>query len=190
MLAERLGELGPGTGEPLADRLRLLSEDLGDLRRREALDAHQQGDLAIRRRELCERALEGELRLRVGERLERRACVAGQLARGEIARELRAHGLGAGPAHEQPVRDGEQVRAEARVGLEPLRGLGEPEERLLEEILGDVLPAGHPEEVAVEPPAIGTEHRIERGGLAPAEALDPGALVGLHAQHNARAGPA
>ena len=54
---------------------------VGDLGGLQALDADQQRDLAVRGRELRERALERELGLRVGERLERRALVAGGVAR-------------------------------------------------------------------------------------------------------------
>jgi len=73
VFAEMLGELGACTGEALADRLGLVTEDLGDLGGLETFDADEQGDLAIRGCEGGERALEGELRLGVGECLEGRA---------------------------------------------------------------------------------------------------------------------
>jgi hypothetical protein len=80
MLAERLGELGACAGEALANRLRRLAEDLGDLGRRQAFDADQERDFAVGRRERGKRTLERELGLGIRERLERRPLVAGGLA--------------------------------------------------------------------------------------------------------------
>lgn len=181
MIAERSGELGARAREALANGLGSVTQDVGDLGGGHAFHADEERDLAIGGSERGERPLERELLLRVRERIERRALTACDLARRKVAGELGAHGLGADPADHQPVGDGEQVGSQERAGLETSRRLCEAEERLLEQVLGDVLPARHAQEVRVDAPAIGGERRIERGGLASAQAVDPGALVGLHA---------
>lgn len=179
MLAERFGELGPRTREALADRFGFLIEDDGDLGRLHALDADEQRHLAVGGGESGERALERVLGLRVGDRFERRALLAGRLARGQIAGELGAHGLGAGPAHDEPVGDREQPGAEPRVGREALRVLREPEEGLLEEVFRDIAAASHPHEVGIQPAAVGGERGVEGGRVTSPQIGDEAWIIDL-----------
>ena len=71
------------------------------------------------------------------------------------------------------MRDREQPRAEPGVVGEPLRVLREPQERLLKQVLRDIATPRHAHEITVEPAAVRGEHRVERTGLAPAQACDP-----------------
>src|SRR3954469_12019420 len=108
MLAERCGELGSGAREALAHGLRADAEDLGDLGGLHALDADQQGDLAIGRRERREGAVERALGLRVRECLEWRALGACDICARQIPCELVAYGLRSHPADHEAMRDREQ----------------------------------------------------------------------------------
>jgi hypothetical protein len=170
--------VGTRAGESLANGVGAEAEDLGDLARLHALDPDEQRDLSMRGGERCERAFECELGLRVGDRLERRALRPGGFLGGQVAGELRAHRLRAPPRLDEMVRDREQPRAEPGVGGETFRVLGQPEERLLEEILGGIAASGHPHEVTVEPAPVRGKHRIERGRIPPAKTGEPVGLGG------------
>lgn len=181
MLAERFGELGSSTRQALAHGIGTQAEDRRDLARLHAFDADEQRDLAIGGRQRGKRALERELRLRIGEGFERRAIGGRDITFGEITGERLANRLRAAPADDQRVRHREQPGGKARIGGELLGMLGEPHERLLQEVFREIPAPRHAHEVGVQPSTIRGKHRVERSGFAASQPVAPGPLVGIHA---------
>lgn len=172
--------MGAGARQPLADRVRSKSEDLGNLRRLHAFDADEERNLAISRGQGVERALECELGLRIGECLERGAGRTGRLARWQITGKLGANLLRADPADNEAMADREQPRREPGIGRQLFGVGGEAHERFLQEVFGDVAAARHAHEVGVEPSTVRGEHGVEGGGISTPQPIAPGALVGIH----------
>jgi len=78
------------------------------------------------------------------------------------------------------VGDGEQPGREPGLAIEAARVLREPQKGLLQQILGHVAPPRHAHQVAVEAPAVGREHGVERRRVAAAQTIDPCPFVGIH----------
>lgn len=174
--------------EPLPERRRAHTEHLRDGRVLEALDADEQQHLAIIGPELPERALDVteqkarfHVRRRARERFEQRGVVrvrAPRVARVRVARD-----------REEP---GAQVRIGAELGSE----LREPQERLLQEVVGERALSAQAQEKAanlggvrgvseVEPPRVAPPEQRDRvsvGRIAHAKRVtrDPGLRDGCH----------